>query len=229
MILQRSWSWKVRVIGQKGTIRFLDLKKHISWCQNRHSRFLSSKVMVKAIFLHNGDQRNTFAYVSGSNHSRCILMCWKALIQAILCYNLVPIVPAVTKIWPTMLIYRVVTLKVKVTCEGQQYFAKLPALYPWGYKWSFIEIPLAVSLENLGIILPKSARGQEKKKKHRRNSLTDVGILWCKLCHEGAIWHKSDHHINWRSFPEFSFGITWVSVHRSVIEIDPAKLCLKST
>ena len=35
------------------TIRFLDLKNIISRCQNRHSKCLSSKVMVKDVFLHN--------------------------------------------------------------------------------------------------------------------------------------------------------------------------------
>ena len=35
--------------------------------------------------------------------------------------------------------------------------------------------------------------GEERNKNCRRNSLTDVDILWYKLRHEEVIWRKSDH------------------------------------
>ena len=70
VILQRSWPWKVKVIGQKNsTIRFLD-RKNRSRHQNCNPKCFSSKVMVKDIFLHNGGQRNVFAYVTRSNRPR---------------------------------------------------------------------------------------------------------------------------------------------------------------
>ena len=74
-------------------------------------------------------------------------------------------------------------------------------------------------------------RKKERKKERRRikrNSLTGVDSLWRKLHHEREIWRKSDQHIIWRSFPEPSFGISWVSIHWAVIEIEPPKLRLKS-
>ena len=74
-------------------------------------------------------------------------------------------------------------------------------------------------------------RKKERKKERRRikrNSLTGVDTLWRKLRHEREIWRKSDQHVIWRSFPEPSFGISWVSIHWAVIEIEPPKLRLKS-
>ena len=72
VISQRSWLWKVKVIGQNKWHHQIPWPwKHISRCQNRHPKCLSSKVMVKDVFLHNGGQRNTFAYVSRSNRSGC--------------------------------------------------------------------------------------------------------------------------------------------------------------
>ena len=74
-------------------------------------------------------------------------------------------------------------------------------------------------------------RKKERKKERRRikrNSLTGVDTLWRKLHHEREIWRKSDQHVIWRSFPEPSFGISWVSIHWAVIEIEPPKLRLKS-
>ena len=69
----------------------------------------------------------------------------------------------------------------------------------------------------------------ERRKNIRRNSLTDVDTLWRKLHHEGEIWLKSDQHMIWRSFLELSFGISWDSIDWAVIEIEPPKVCLKST
>ena len=46
-------------------------KRYRSKHQNHHPKCLSSKVKVKDVFLHNGGQRNAFAYVSRSNCSRC--------------------------------------------------------------------------------------------------------------------------------------------------------------
>ena len=84
-------------------------------------------------------------------------------------------------------------------------------------------------LENLRTIFPKVDR-RRKKQNCRRNSFTDVDILWYKLCNEEVIWHnrKWPHKI-WRSFPERSFAISWVSIHWAVIVIELPKLCLKST
>ena len=67
-----------------------------------------------------------------------------------------------------------------------------------------------------------------RKRRIKRNSLTDVDTLWRKLRHEGEIWRKSDQYIIWRSYPEPSFGISWVSIYWAVIEIEPPKLRLKS-
>ena len=55
-------------------------------------------------------RRNTFTYVSCSN-AQDILIYSKALIQAILWWNLATIFPAGIEIWPKMWFYRVVTLK----------------------------------------------------------------------------------------------------------------------
>ena len=54
VILQRSWPWKVKVIGQNKWHHQIPWPwKHIPRCQNRHPKCLSSKVMVKEVFLHN--------------------------------------------------------------------------------------------------------------------------------------------------------------------------------
>ena len=67
VISQRSWPWKVKVTGQN--------KWHhqIPWPRNIYLNAkiiilcaLSFKVMVKDVILHNGGQRNVFAYVSCS-------------------------------------------------------------------------------------------------------------------------------------------------------------------
>ena len=85
VILQRSWPWKVKVIGQNKWHRQLPWpQKHRSRHQNLRPKCFSSNVIVKNIFLHNGGQRNTFAYVSRSNRSGCFLICWKAPTQATL-------------------------------------------------------------------------------------------------------------------------------------------------
>ena len=71
--------------------------------------------------------------------------------------------------------------------------------------------------------------GQEKeriKREYDWNTLTQVDNLWCKLCHEGATWHKCGRAIIWRSFPELSFGISWVSKHWAIVETESPKLCL---
>ena len=93
------------------------------------------------------------------------------------------------------------------------------------FRWNFI----ASCLDTVNKSLTKKWPGEERKKERiKRNSLTDVDTLWRKLCHEGAIWRKSDQYIIWRPFPELSFGMGWVSIHWAVIEIEPTKLCLKS-
>ena len=63
---------KVQVIGQNKWHHQIPWPyKHIPTCKNRHPKCLRSKVMVKEVFLHNGGQCNTFAYVLRSNCSRC--------------------------------------------------------------------------------------------------------------------------------------------------------------
>ena len=82
VISQRWWPWNVKIIGQNKWHHQIPWPwKYISRCQNRHPKCLSSKVMVKDLFLHNGGQRNTFAYVSRSNPSGCFFIYWKALTQ----------------------------------------------------------------------------------------------------------------------------------------------------
>ena len=150
--------------------------------------------------------------------------------QTTQCSNLVPICPAKTEIWPNTWFYIIVTLKGQGHPWGQQYFSPQSTLYLWANLWSFIDNLLAVSLENLCKIFSKVARRKkEKKKKVRRNSLTDGDTLWRKLHHEGEIWRKSDKHMIWRSFLELLFGISWGSIHWAVIEIEQLKVCLKST
>ena len=86
VILQRSWPWKVKVIGQNNWHHEIPWPwKHISRCQNHHPKCLTSKVMVKDVFLYNGGQRNAFAYVSRSNSSRCFLIYWNAPTHANMC------------------------------------------------------------------------------------------------------------------------------------------------
>ena len=58
VISQRSWPWKVKVIGQnKWHHEIYWPWKHISRCQNHHPMCLTFKVMVKDVILHNGGQR----------------------------------------------------------------------------------------------------------------------------------------------------------------------------
>ena len=49
-------------------------KLHRPRHQNLHPKYFSSKVIVKDIFLHNGGQRNAFAYVTRSNRPRYFLI-----------------------------------------------------------------------------------------------------------------------------------------------------------
>ena len=101
VIIQRSWPWKVKVIGQnKWYHRIPWPQKHSSRHQNRHPKSFSWKVMVKDISLHNGGQYNAFAYITRSNHPRYFFIYWKALTQAILCWNLATFCPLITEIWP---------------------------------------------------------------------------------------------------------------------------------
>ena len=67
--------WKV--IGQNKWYHRISWRQtHRSRHQNRHHTCFSSKVMVKDVFLHNGEQRN--AYVTRSNRSRYFLIYGKA-------------------------------------------------------------------------------------------------------------------------------------------------------
>ena len=67
VISQRSWPWKVKVIGQNKWHHQIPWpRKYISKCQDHHPMCLTFKVMVKDVILHNGGQRNVFAYVSCS-------------------------------------------------------------------------------------------------------------------------------------------------------------------
>ena len=68
VILQRSWPWKVKVIGKiNGTIVFRDLK-YINL--NNKIVILSAlvkKIMIKYFFLRNGGQRNTYMHACPKN------------------------------------------------------------------------------------------------------------------------------------------------------------------
>ena len=80
MILHRSWPWKVKVIRQNKLHNQLPWpQKHRSRHQNLHPKCFSSKIIVKDIFLHNGGQRNAFAYVTRSNRPRCFFHLLKGL------------------------------------------------------------------------------------------------------------------------------------------------------
>ena len=75
-----SWSWKVKVIRQHKWHNQLPWpQKHRSRHQNLHPKCFSSKVIIKDIFLHNGGQRNAFAYVKRSNRPRCVFHLLKGL------------------------------------------------------------------------------------------------------------------------------------------------------
>ena len=107
VILQRSWSWKIEVIGQnKWHHRIPWPQEHRCRHQNHHPKSSSSKVMTNDIFLHNSGQRNTFTYVTCSNYSKYFLMYWKAPTQAILCYNLATFCPLITEIGSRMWVYK---------------------------------------------------------------------------------------------------------------------------
>ena len=58
---------------KNGTIRFHDVKNIDLDAKNCH-KCLSSKVMDKDVFLHNGEKRNKFMYVAHSNRSRYFLI-----------------------------------------------------------------------------------------------------------------------------------------------------------
>ena len=79
VILQRPCPSEVKVIGQtKWHHQIPSPQKHRSGHQNRHPKWLSLKVIVKDVFLHDGGQRNTFAYISRSNHSRRCFIIYKS-------------------------------------------------------------------------------------------------------------------------------------------------------
>ena len=225
VISQRSWPWKVKVIGQnKWHHEIYWPWKHISRCQNHHPMCLTFKVMVKDVILHNGGQRNAFAYVSRSNRSRyfwfvesprpklpCVKIWWR-FVQQEPRYG-----PKCdfTHLWPW---------KVKVKHEVNK-------ILHWNAHTTH-EYTCEVSLKSYGQLFRYGeqivARRKKERRRIKRNSLTDVDILWRKLRHEGEIWRKSDQHVIWRSFPELSFGISWGSIHWAVIEIEPPTLRLKS-
>ena len=72
--------WKVKVIRQNKWHQQLPWpQKHRLRHQNLHPKCFSSKVIVKDIFLHNGGQRNAFAYVTCSNRPRYFFHLLKGL------------------------------------------------------------------------------------------------------------------------------------------------------
>ena len=106
VILQRSWPWKVKVIGKNKWRQQLPWpQKHRPRHQNLHPKCFSSKVIVKDIFLHNGGQRNASAYATRSNRLRYFFIYWKASTQAILCLSLTTFCSLITAIWPKTWFY----------------------------------------------------------------------------------------------------------------------------
>ena len=168
---------------------------------NHQPKCFSSNVMVKDIFLQNSSKHNITR--SRPPHIHTTLGIFTLLKSPNTSYP-VTIVPVVTEIWPIMWIYQVMTLKVKVIHEGQQYFVKLSRLYPWAYMWSFIEVLSAVSLEKLSKYEPKGGQKKERRKENSwRNNLTDVDTLWRTLRWEGVTWSK----VTWVYFEDHSLKV----------------------
>ena len=92
----------------------------------------------------------------------------------------------------------------------------------------FIEIILQVFPLRCSNRSPKG--GQEKKKERIWQKHFDSGWLYVTQI---TPWmgNLTSNNLNliWRSFPELSFGVRWVSIHWAVMEIEPLKICLKST
>ena len=194
VISQRSWPWKVKVIGQNKWRHEISWPwKHISRCQNHHPKCLTSKVMVKVVFLYNGGQRNAFAYVSRSNHSRFFFF-----------FNFLK--------GPDPS-YPVLKSGNNLSCRNRD-MAQSVILYSCDLErsWSSVRsiifttairtLPMSIHVkfhwDPTGSFSGKTCaqfpkKVARRKKNIRRNSLTDVDTLWCKLHHEGEIWRKSDH------------------------------------
>ena len=87
VISQRSRSWNVNVIGQnKWHHRIPWPQIHRFRCQNPHPKCLSSKVMVKDVFLHNDSERSASTYVSLTfTPLKMFFDYWKASTQATQC------------------------------------------------------------------------------------------------------------------------------------------------
>ena len=231
VISQRSWPWKVKVIGQnKWHHEIYWPWKHISRCQNHHPMCLTFKVMVKDVILHNGGQRNAFAYVSRSNRSRYFLICWKSPTQAT-CYPVLKFgddLSSRNRGMAQNVILHICDLERSRSNTRSIKFCTAMRTLPMSIHAKFGWNLMASCLDTVNKSLTEEWPGERKKERIKRNSLTDVDILWRKLRHEGEIWRKSDQHVIWRSFPELSFGISWGSIHWAVIEIEPPTLRLKS-
>ena len=121
VISQRSWPWKVKVIGQNKWYHQIPWPwKHISRCQNHHPKCLTLKVMVKDIFLYNGGQRNTFAYVSRSNWLKIFFYLLKGHRPKLFCVKLwQQFVQQKPEIWSKVWFYIIVTLKGQSQPWGQ--------------------------------------------------------------------------------------------------------------
>ena len=117
-------------------------------------------------------------------------------------------------------------LKVKVIHKGLQYFAKLCS--PMSIHLKFHRDPISNFSGRVEQKFADRFPGEERRTVGETN-LTNIDTLWCKLCHEGANWHKNQICLIWRSSPELTFELSWASIHWAVIEIDPLKLCPKST
>ena len=75
--------------------------------------------MAKDIFVHNGKQRNAFAYITRSNRLRYSLINWKAPTQAIWCWNLVTFCPLINEIWSKSDLLRSWPRQVRLTCHNK--------------------------------------------------------------------------------------------------------------
>ena len=181
MISQRSWPWKVKVIGRNKWHHQIPWpQKLISRHQNRHPKRLSSKVMAKDVFLHNGGQRNAFAYVSRSNRSRYFYDLLKGPDRS---YPVIKFGDNLSRrnrdMAQSVILYNC-DLERSRSSVRSIIFCTAIRILPMSIHAKFYWDPTAVSLENLRIIWPKVAR--RKKKEEERRTLGETVWRTLTLC-----------------------------------------------
>ena len=92
-----------------------------------------------------------------------------------------------TQMW----IYRVMTLKVKVICEGQQYFAKISRNLPMSIHVKFHWDPISSFSGNFTHNFSKS--GQEKEETKTVGETVWRTLTFCDTNYAMKKWCKSDH------------------------------------